>query len=83
MFKDELKRTRLSACLTQKTLAEKTGLPLGSIKNWECGNYLPSVRSWEKLQSYFMLNTRVLTGTLSDEYYKEKVQKYGKEKIDN
>ena len=38
---------------TQKALAEKTGIPLGSIKNWECGNYLPSVQSWEKLQSFF------------------------------
>lgn len=83
MFKDELKRVRLSACLTQKALAEKTGIPLGSVKNWECGNYLPSVQSWEKLQSFFMLNTRVLTGTLNDEYYKEKVQKYGKKKLDN
>lgn len=83
MFKDELKRVRLSACLTQKALAEKTGIPLGSVKNWECGNYLPSVQSWEKLQSFFMLNTRVLTGTLNDEYYKEKVQKYGKKKLNN
>ena len=83
MFKDELKRVRLSACLTQKALAEKTGIPLGSVKNWECGNYLPSVQSWEKLQSFFMLNTRVLTGTLNDEYYKEKVLKYGKKKLDN
>jgi transcriptional regulator with XRE-family HTH domain len=83
MFKDELKRVRLSACMTQKALAEKTGIPLGSIKNWERGNYLPSVRSWEKLQSYFMLNTRVLTVALSDEYYKEKVLKYGKKKLNN
>lgn len=83
MFKDELKRVRLSACLTQKALAEKTGIPLGSVKNWECGNYLPSVQSWEKLQSFFMLNTRVLTGALNDEYYKEKVQKYGKKKLNN
>lgn len=83
MFKDELKRVRLSACMTQKALAEKTGIPLGSVKNWECGNYLPSVQSWEKLQSFFMLNTRVLTVALSDEYYKEKVLKYGKKKLDN
>jgi transcriptional regulator with XRE-family HTH domain len=78
MFKDELKRARLSASLTQRALSDLTGIPLGSIKNWERGNYLPSVQSWEKL--YECLRAKApRTNPLYNAYYDEKVKKYDKE----
>lgn len=78
-FKEELKKARLSAFLTQKGLAEQTGLSLGSIKNWERGNYLPSTTAWESLCDFFMYRTSFKE--LNKEYLLEKTQRgktYGK-----
>jgi transcriptional regulator with XRE-family HTH domain len=36
-----LKQAREKAGLTQEQLAEKTGLPVGSIRNWEQGHRVP------------------------------------------
>jgi transcriptional regulator with XRE-family HTH domain len=36
-----LKEAREKAGLTQVQLAEKTGLPVGSIRNWEQGHRVP------------------------------------------
>lgn len=78
MFKDELKRARLSAYLTQKALSEKTSIPLSNIKNWECGNYLPSQHYWAILYDFFLAKTRTtpLTHTLVElkhAYLREKI----------
>src|SRR5690349_17328610 len=40
-FGDMLKDAREKAGLTQVQLAEKTGLPVGSIRNWEQGHRTP------------------------------------------
>ncbi|HKI36065.1 MAG TPA: helix-turn-helix transcriptional regulator [Gemmataceae bacterium] len=40
-FGDMLKEAREKAGLTQKQLAEKTGLPLTSIRNWEQNHRMP------------------------------------------
>jgi transcriptional regulator with XRE-family HTH domain len=40
-FGDMLKESRERAGLTQKQLAERTGLPLGSIRNWEQNHRVP------------------------------------------
>jgi transcriptional regulator with XRE-family HTH domain len=41
-FKDLLRQLREKAGLTQQQLAEKAGLPLGSLRNHEQGQRLPS-----------------------------------------
>jgi transcriptional regulator with XRE-family HTH domain len=38
-----LKEAREKAGLTQEQLAEKTGLPVGSIRNWEQGHRTPRI----------------------------------------
>jgi transcriptional regulator with XRE-family HTH domain len=40
-----LKEAREKAGLTQESLAEKTGLPLRSIQNWEQGHRTPKVHA--------------------------------------
>jgi transcriptional regulator with XRE-family HTH domain len=40
-FGNMLKEARERAGLTQRQLADKTGLPLGSIRNWEQNHRLP------------------------------------------
>jgi transcriptional regulator with XRE-family HTH domain len=42
-FADMLKQARERAGLTQEGLAEKTGLPLRSLQNWEQGHRTPRV----------------------------------------
>jgi transcriptional regulator with XRE-family HTH domain len=42
-FEAMLKRARERAGLTQQALAERTGLPLRSIQNWEQGHRVPRV----------------------------------------
>jgi transcriptional regulator with XRE-family HTH domain len=48
MFKEELKRLRLSAFYTQKELCTRAGIPLGTYKSWECGLQYPTPRNWKK-----------------------------------
>ena len=40
-FADMLREARERAGLTQQALAERTGLPLRSIQNWEQGHRVP------------------------------------------
>jgi transcriptional regulator with XRE-family HTH domain len=42
-FADMLKQAREKAGLSQTALAERTGLPLRSIQNWEQGHRAPRV----------------------------------------
>jgi transcriptional regulator with XRE-family HTH domain len=44
-LQDMLKAAREKAGLTQVDLAERTGLPLRSIQNWESGHRSPRVRT--------------------------------------
>lgn len=41
-FKDLLQQLREKAGLTQTTLSESSGIPLGSIRNYEQGHRIPS-----------------------------------------
>ena len=47
MFKDELKRLRLSAFFTQKELCLRSKIPLGTYKSWELGLQYPTPRNWK------------------------------------
>ena len=73
MFSEELKKARLSAYLTQKRLSEETSIPLGNIKNWERGNYLPSAKSWSAIYDFFV--SRVSTTELKKSYLSEKTKR--------
>ena len=48
MFKDELKRLRLSAYFTQAELCKRAEIPLGTYKSWELGLQYPTPRNWKK-----------------------------------
>ena len=52
-FPQALKLSRNIAKITQKELAEKTGLSLTSIKYWETGRTLPSHGNFKKLVAYY------------------------------
>ena len=42
MEENEIKEARLSAGLTQKSMSEKTGIPMRTIGDWETGHRRPS-----------------------------------------
>jgi transcriptional regulator with XRE-family HTH domain len=48
-FKDTLRGLRLKAGLTQETLAQKAGIPLGSLRGHEQGQRIPSWASVVRL----------------------------------
>jgi len=49
IFSETLKAARRRANLTQKALAERTGLPLRSLLNWEQGRRLPRLHTVRRL----------------------------------
>lgn len=48
MFKEELRRLRLSAYFTQAELCKRAEIPLGTYKSWELGLQYPTPRNWKK-----------------------------------
>lgn len=58
MFKEELKRLRLSAYFTQSELCKRAEIPLGTYKSWELGLQYPTPRNWKKYVD-FMERTNV------------------------
>lgn len=58
MFKDELKRLRLTAYFTQAELCKRANIPLGTYKSWELGLQYPTPRNW-KIYIEFMETTNV------------------------
>ena len=49
IFSETLKAARRRANLTQKALAERSGLPLRSLLNWEQGRRLPRLQTARRL----------------------------------
>jgi transcriptional regulator with XRE-family HTH domain len=49
LFGDELQRLRLSAELSQESLARKAGMSVGNVRNYEQGIRLPSFAAVLKL----------------------------------
>ena len=49
IFSEALKVARRRANLTQKAFAERTGLPLRSLLNWEQGRRLPRLQTVRRL----------------------------------
>ena len=58
-FKDLLRRLREEAGLTQQQLAEKSGLPIGSLRNHEQGQRAPSWPAVVKLARALGVSTDV------------------------
>lgn len=58
MFKDELRRLRLSAYFTQAELCKRAEISLGTYKSWELGLQYPTPRNWKKYVD-FMESTNV------------------------
>lgn len=55
-FSDKLKRARKAAKLTQKELAEKTGVSQNSINSYELGRRKPSNENLKKLSLFFKID---------------------------
>lgn len=61
-FKDILKELRTSKGLTQKELADNTGLSMSIINKWENGKKMPSVQALIVLSKFFEETTDYLLG---------------------
>ena len=81
-FKDILRSLRHRAGLTQIQLAERAGLPLGSLRNHEQGQRIPSWAAVVKLAKALRVSTdvfancdEVVNGQVSEKQSKRKGKK--------
>ena len=71
MFKERLKELRKSKGLSQKQLAEKTGISVHTINSYESGRRDPNTKNLQILQDFFQVSQGFLLGDLkSDDFFK-------------
>ena len=72
MFKERLKELRKSRGLSQKQLAEKTGISVHTINSYESGRRDPNTKNLQILQDFFQVSQGFLLGDLkSDDFFKD------------
>ena len=72
MFKERLKELRKSKGLSQKQLAEKTGISVHTINSYESGRRDPNTKNLQILQDFFQVSQGFLLGELkSDNFFKD------------
>lgn len=72
MFKERLKELRKSKGLSQKQLAEKTGISVHTINSYESGRRDPNTKNLQILQDFFQVSQGFLLGDLkSDDFFKD------------
>lgn len=72
MFKERLKELRKSKGLSQKQLAEKTGISVHTINSYESGRRDPNTKNVQILQDFFQVSQGFLLGDLkSDDFFKD------------
>lgn len=72
MFKERLKELRKSKGLSQKQLAEKTGISVHTINSYESGRRDPNTKNLQVLQDFFQVSQGFLLGDLkSDDFFKD------------
>ena len=62
MLKDNIKKARLDAGLTQKEVAEKLGVAQAQYARWENGGRNPKDETVEKLADIFGVSFEILKG---------------------
>ena len=72
MFKERLKELRKSKGLSQKQLAEKTGISVHTINSYESGRRDPNTKNLQILQDFFQVSQGFLLGDLKlDDFFKD------------
>lgn len=72
MFKERLKELRKSKGLSQKQLAEKTGISVHTINSYESGRRDLNTKNLQILQDFFQVSQGFLLGELkSDDFFKD------------
>jgi len=72
LFKERLKELRKSKGLSQKQLAEKTGISVHTINSYESGRRDPNTKNLQILQDFFQVSQGFLLGELkSDDFFKD------------
>ena len=72
MFKERLYELRKSKGLSQKQLAEKTGISVHTINSYESGRRDPNTKNLQILQDFFQVSQGFLLGELkSDDFFKD------------
>ena len=59
-MRKNLKKARQDLGLTQKQVAEKIGLKVGSYQLIELGKRIGKVETWDKLEDLFLIHQRIL-----------------------
>lgn len=72
MFKERLKELRKGKGLSQKQLAEKTGISVHTINSYESGRRDPNTKNLQILQDFFQVSQGFLLGELrTDDFFKD------------
>lgn len=60
MARENLKKARKAAGMTQQQVAEKLGISVTAYQNIEYGKSLGSIKHWDSLEDLFSINQRRL-----------------------
>ena len=71
MARENLKKARQKAGLTQKEVAEYLGITIRSYQRIEDGQMLGKIRNWDALEDLFKVHQRDLRMMISKKYTKE------------
>ena len=66
MFPDNLKRPRAAAGFTQASFAERVGVPLRSVQNWEQGHRKPGLETMAALAIVLRVTVDELIAGVAD-----------------
>ena len=61
-FANRLRMLRTNARMSQAELAQRVGVDLGSVGNWEAGAYMPSLKTTVRLADVFGVSLDQLAG---------------------
>lgn len=59
-MRENLKKARINAGMTQKQVAETVGLKVGSYQQIELGKRIGRIETWDKLEDLFSIHQRIL-----------------------
>lgn len=65
-MRENLKKARKAAGLTQQQVADKLGISLRAYQHIEKGVYIGKIENWDKLEDLFSVHQRILREIMPD-----------------
>ena len=65
-MREQLKKARQEAGMTQQEVADKLGVSLRAYQQIERGEYIGKIKHWDALEDLFSIHQRVLREVMPD-----------------